>query len=195
MSPEPASTICPRFWPRFKERLAYWSLHCSLNALPSFGIACFYLDLLKNPSAVMAMLADIATFVLLYATLTSLQTPFADQDHPLARALRIGTKIRGWISALSVVAVASGAGLLTPDFWCGWLAISILGSVAKLAPASGMDYLDAAGFARTYLTTVLEGLILSFFLLLFSFLALIVLQARARKNAFINPSPRHPGGI
>jgi hypothetical protein len=41
-----------------------------------------------------------------------------------------------------------------------------------------------SGFVQIYATTMLEGLILSFLLLMISFFALIILQARDRRKVF-----------
>ena len=70
----------------FPRQLRYWSLHCLLNAAPSLGIALGWLGLWKSPSAVAAMFTAIATFIVLYATLTSLRGPLTDP----ARISQIG---------------------------------------------------------------------------------------------------------
>ena len=110
----------------FLRQLRYWSLHCSLNALPSLGIALAYLGLWKNPEGVAAMLAAIATFIFLYATLTSLRGPLSNPAHVVSRSLKVGTKIRSWISAGSLLSLPLGPAMFfMPDFWCGFLSVYI----------------------------------------------------------------------
>lgn len=175
----------------FRRQLRFWTFHCSFNALPSLVIALGFLQLWKSPGAVAAMTAAIATFILLYATVTSLRGPLADEHHLLARALKLGTKIRGWISGISVLLILSGKGiLLAPDLWCGMLAINLLNSIASFAGTANSNLFrprpvhDLDTFLRIYITTMTEGFILSFFLLMISFFAVIFLQARDRKKFF-----------
>jgi len=172
----------------FPRQLRYWMFHCSLNALPSFFIAFFYLNLRDNVYAVAGMLAAIVTFILLYATLTSLPGPFADQTHLLPRALKVGARIRGWISGITLLFLpATPLLLFTPDLWCGQLAIIMIN---QLAPFTGTSYSNYgpsptnSSFLSIYSTTLLEGFILSFILLMISFFALIFLQSRERRKFF-----------
>lgn len=122
----------------FFARTRCWTLHCLMNALPSFIIATFWLQLGKSPSALAAMFAAIFTFVVLYSTLTSLRGPLSDENHLLARSLKLGAKVRAWISILSLPLLASHQlTFFIPDFWCGFLSISLLDGVAKhLNPSS-----------------------------------------------------------
>lgn len=174
----------------FPRQLRYWTLHCLLNALPSLGIALFWLELWKHPSAVVAMFAAIATFIVLYAALTSLPGPLADRDHLLSRALRLGAKIRAWLSVMSLALLPTGVLMLfTPDYWAGLMAITLLNAAANFLGSTepffdGDTASNTAGFFPVYATTLLEGFILSFLLLMISFFALIVLQARDRRKAF-----------
>lgn len=175
------------FLTAFPRQLRFWTFHCTLNALPSFCIALIVLQLWKSPQAIVAMLFAIATFILLYTTITSLIEPLTDDRHVLSRSLRLGTKIRAWISGLSMLMVFTPAMSFTPDFWCGFISVNITNSLFKSA-GSRVDLLDASGlnsgFSPVYLTTLLEGLILSFLLLMISFFAVMFLQARDRKKFF-----------
>lgn len=182
----------------FLRQLRYWTFHCSFNALPSFCIALFFLQLWKSPPAIAAMVCAIGTFILLYATLTSLNGPLANEDHILSRSLRLGAKIRAWISGVSLVMIPIGAFMLTPDFWCGFLSVTVTDSLLKWAggPVSPLGSNGQnAGFFPIYLTTLLEGFILSFLLLMISFFAVMFLQARDRRNAFRSLDPRRLNGI
>jgi hypothetical protein len=171
----------------FPRQLRYWSIHCSLNALPSLCIALRVMQLWKSPPAIVAMFLAIATFILLYAAFTSLIEPLADDRHVLSRSLKLGTKIRAWISGLSMFVVFTPAMSIAPDFWCGFISVMLTNSLFKSA-GSSVDLLDPgrlnAGFLPIYVTTLLEGLILSFLLLMISFFAVIFVQARDRKRVF-----------
>jgi hypothetical protein len=174
----------------FPRQLRYWSLHCLLNAAPSLGIALGWLGLWKVPAAVAAMFLAIATFILLYSMLTSLRGPFTIPTHILARSLRLGTKIRGWISAISLLVLPIDILVMfTPDFWCGLLSMTLVNGAARHLGATGpvMNANSNAAdttFLPVFATTILEGFILSFLLLMIAFFALIFLQMRDRKKAF-----------
>ncbi len=183
----------PAFPTVFLRQLRYWSFHCSLNALPSLGIATFYLKLGKSPQAMAAMFAAIATFILLYAALTSIHGPLSDPGHLLSRALRLGAKIRGWISGISVLLLVTGPGmLLTPDLWCGFLSLAILNQASRLLGMSQDFFANAANdasanasFLPVFATTMLEGFILSFLLLMISFFALFFVRRKAQRRAVL----------
>jgi hypothetical protein len=175
----------------FRRQLRFWTFHCFFNALPSLVIALGFLRLWKSPGAVAAMTAAIVTFILLYAAVTSLGGPLSDEEHVLSRALKLGTKIRGWISGISVLLILPGKSiLLAPDVWCGMLAINLLNGIASFAGATNSNLFrprpvhDLNTFLRIYTTTITEGLILSFLLLMISFFAVIFLQARDRRKLF-----------
>lgn len=185
-------TFDPAVFPR---QLRYWSLHCLLNAGPSLGIALGFLGLWKFPSAVAAMFAAIATFIVLYSVITSLRGPFTDPNHILSRALKLGAKIRAWISGISLLALPTGfLVMFTPDLWCGMLSINLVNMAARFFGASGPVFRPDASGARTagflpvFATTMLEGFILSFLLLMIAFFSLIVLQMRDRRKAFAGMS-------
>ncbi len=174
----------------FLRQLRYWTFHCLLNALPSFIIAAFWLGL-RNVTAVTAMFAAIATFILFYAILTSLNGPLSRPNHVLSRALKLGAKIRAWISGLSLLLLPSEELVrLAPDLWCGLLSFGLLNRAAELFhPGTNFFNFFSGGrptqdFLPIYVTTLTEGLILSFLLLTISFFAVIFLQAKERRKAF-----------
>lgn len=177
------------FRSRFPRQLRFWTFHCGLNALPSLCIALFHMRLWDTPGAVAAMLGAIITFILLYAALTSLPGQLADGRHILSRSLRLGAKIRGWISALSLLLIWVPTIFFTPDFWCGILAIEIFNHLAPYtgytSTFGGVTPSDASSpFLAVYTVTLLEGFILSFVLLLISFFSILFLQSRDRRIAF-----------
>lgn len=176
---------------RFLRQLRHWTLHCLINALPSFIIAAVWMKLGKNPTALAAMFAAIATFILLYATLTSLKGPLADDSHLFSQALKLGTRIRLWISGVSLIFVSAKELLIfAPDLWCGMLSLALLnGAAQKLNPgANTFNFMDGntanQSFFPVYATTLLEGFILSFILLMISFFALICIQIKHRRSHF-----------
>jgi hypothetical protein len=175
----------------FLRQLRYWTFYCSLNALPSFGIALLFLGLWRNPAAVAAMLLAIATFILLYSTLTSLPGPMLEKEHLLSRALRVGVKVRGWISAVSVCIIPMGGMMVTPDFWCGFYASEIVDVGARRLGARGLDFGSPklTGFPEVFAVTLLEGFMLSFLILIFAFIAVLVLRGLGRLNPFAAADP------
>ena len=180
------------FLASFPRQLRYWTIHCTLNSLPSFCIALLFLNLAKSPLAVVAMLCAIATFILLYAVFTSLVEPLADEKHVFSRSLKLGTKIRAWISGLSLLVVFTPAAMITPDFWCGFMAVMFTNSLAKWAGVSGNFFNPDGGnaaFSPVYITTMVEGFILSFILFMISFFAVMFVQARDRKRVFAVANP------
>ncbi len=171
----------------------FWAGHCSLNALPSFLIALIWLELWKSPAGILAMLAAVATFIVLYSVATSLRGPLSDPESALSRALRVGLKLRCWISVLSVpVVLIPGLAILAPDLWCGFLATMVLETASN---AVGLDFnvdmrrsmsrgMTGPDFLSVYATTLLEGFILSFLLAMISFFALAFMQMAERRKAF-----------
>jgi hypothetical protein len=187
-----------RFRSAFPRQLRFWTLHCLLNALPSLGIALGWLKLIHQPIAIAAMFSAIATFILLYSTLTSWIAPLADPSHLLSRSLHLGTRVRATISFFSLFALTDDRHLpFLPDTWCGMAsvyAVDWLGSRIGVKPFN-QDGSFASGFLQIYATTMLEGFILSFLLLMISFFALIAVQAKDRRKAFALTSADSPARL
>lgn len=185
----------------FYQKLRYWTLHCTLNSLPSFGIAMFYLDLRNYPEAVAAMICAVVTFILLYTVFTSSMLPLRDETHLLSRALRVGTRIRMAISCISTVLLPIPFVLLfMPDTWCGMLAVGAMNFIGKhfrgVGPGYYNNFADTSTmmtggyrFFSTYAVTMMEGFIISFLLLMISFFAVIFLQSKDRKRALSDAFP------
>lgn len=158
----------------FFQQLRYWTWHCALCATPSFVVASYWMKLPITP-----MVAAIATFVLLFTVATTVLPPLADSRHILSRALKLGTRVRAWISVFSIFFVFSERSMIyTPDYWCGVAAVLATSQAGLGSISQGLS----PRFSEIYLTTLLEGFILSFILLLVSFACLIFLQARDRKK-------------
>ena len=169
----------------FPRQLRFWTFHCIVNATPSFVIALLCLQLSDNPTGILAMLCGIGSFVALYATITSLPGPLSDERNILARSLKAGVKIRSWIAGLSLLTAFTPALMISPDFWCGNIAVNVVESViGSFRSGFSFSRMAHAGFLKIYLITLTEGLILSFILITISFFAAIVLQAKERRKAF-----------
>lgn len=182
------------FWRVLPSQLAFWFWHCLINALPSYLIAVMWMALWKYPIAHIAMGCAVLTFIIGYSVVTSLPGPLARKDSLFGRALRSALMMRLVISVITIAMVPTGIFLtLTPDLWCGRLAVflvskayGILGLNGALLNRSFDSDLSGVlpGFMEIYLTTLLEGLILSFMLFILSFIAIIILQAKDRKRMF-----------
>ncbi|MEO5713151.1 MAG: hypothetical protein ABIT37_06655 [Luteolibacter sp.] len=171
------------FFAVFPRQLRFWSFHCIVNAAPSFAIALLWLQLSENPAAILAMLCGIGSFILLYAALTSLPGPLSDERNILSRSLKAGAKIRSWIAGLSFLSVFTPALAISPDFWCGNIAVKMVESLIRTFRSGfSVARMEHAGFLKIYLTTVIEGCFLSILLLMISFFAVIVLQSKERRK-------------
>jgi hypothetical protein len=180
------------FTARFPKQLGHWAIHGFFNALPSFIIAAFCLNL-GNPIAMMAMLSAIGVYVVAFAVVTSLPGPLSEGAHVLGRAIRLGAKIRSWIAGLSIVFSPFGVSaiMFMPDFWCGWGAMIVQDALADWLGYKGSSLLTMENveqvsslFLPVFITTMLEGFIISFLLLLISFFCVIFLQSRERRKFF-----------
>jgi hypothetical protein len=171
-------------------------MHCGLTALPSFCIALTYFN---SPLNIAAMLCGIATFVLAYTAITS--TPVYGKLHSglIGRSVRLGTRIRMIISLIGLPFLIPLIGynfdsaseppttaFFTVDFWFGYasLILTALGGEAlgmKFGSLQGTDNMGS-DFAFTYLTTIVEGLLISVSLVLIAFFTLIILNIRQRRK-------------
>ena len=181
----------------FPNKLRFWALHCAINALPSYLIAVVWLELWPVMHAHWAMLAAVCTFIVGYAILTSWVPVLREGRNLFTRALKVGLVIRTVISAITFIAVPLGPLLLfTPDLWAGtaanWAVSQVLGTNPLAQRIEGSSIGSQVGFLEIYVTTILEGLILSFLLFIFSFIAIIILQMRDRRNPLLwqgKPNP------
>lgn len=181
----------------FPGKLRFWALHCTINALPSYLIAVVWLGLWPVMRAHWAMLAAVVTFILGYAVLTSCVPVLREGRNLFTRALKVGLTIRMVISVLTILAVPLGAPLLfSPDAWCGmgasWFVSQVLGTQPLPQRIGGSSGSSEVGFLEIYATTLVEGLLLSFLLFILSFIAIIILQARDRRNPVLWNRPSNP---
>lgn len=91
------------------------------------------------------------------------------------------------MSAVSITVLPFGGMALVPDFWCGYFSAQIVSwSMGASADFTSFQALAGikGGFLDIYLTTMLEGLILSGLLLFISFIAVLFIQSRDRRKFF-----------
>ena len=181
----------------FSRQLRYWSFHGSLNALPSFCIALSMLNLWKSPSGIAAMICGVATFILFYSTVTALFPALSSPSGFVAKSVRIGTRIRSSLAAFALLSILISLGMLhlgirsgfndvlglgwCCDFWCGAMANGILENLVRAMRPWVLQFgfgTVTVSFMKIYLTTVIEGIILSSILLAFSIFAAIFIRVR-----------------
>jgi len=73
--------------------------------------------------------------------------------------------------------------MFTPDFWGGCASVAA-GNGAAEALGRSPGGIAAGSFGQIVLTTLLEGFLLSFLLLMIAFFALVFLQIRERGKSF-----------
>lgn len=169
-----------QFLQHFPRQLRYWARHCFINAIPSLIIALAWGQLYKFPVAITAMICAIATFILLYAVITSLPSPLAEDDHLLARSIHCGAKIRSWVAGISIPLVCiPGFALITPDLWLGMCAMSIIRWITQ-SRTDGIS--PPPDFWSIYAITMLEGIFISFLLLMIAFFAFLFIQSKQRRS-------------
>jgi hypothetical protein len=184
-------------------QLRYWSLHCGLTGLPSFCLALIYFN---STTSVVAMLTGIATFIICFSAITSSSLYRKLHSGIVGRSIRLGTRIRMIVSLAGLPFLLPLIGhdvdqgsipsmfiLFTADFWFGYAALII---TAVVGQALGGNYNGIgssnfeADFAFIYMTTVIEGLLISVSLVLIAFFTLIILNAK-RKPQIHQESPIH----
>ncbi len=179
----------------FPGKLRFWALHCIINALPSYLIAVVWLKLWPVKHAHWAMLAAVCTFILGYAVLTSWVPVLREGRNLFTRALKVGLVIRTIISFLTVFSVPLGFPLLfAPDTWSGLAASLVVSKALGTQPLSQLmdGSVSNVSFLEIYAVTIVEGLILSFLLFILSFIAIIILQMRDRRNPALWRGPSNP---
>ena len=170
---------------RFPRQLGHWTMHGLFNALPSFIIVVFVMNVKRPETAVPAMLLAIACYIFAFSIITSLDGPLAGKDHLLSRALRLGTRIRTAIACLSLPLLVIGEAALffVPDTWCGWAAVLAYEYLGKFAGAGdSLNLVERGEFLPIFIITLIEGFIISFLIVMISFFCIIALQSRARRR-------------
>jgi len=163
----------------------FWMVHVCLTAMPSF---CFALIAFNAPMAIAAMLAGIASFVCGYTLLCSL-TIYGQLAgaSTLGRAVKIGARIRVIISLATAplllgIFVGLPLTLFAPDYWAGLGAVTIVQHAWRLVLGQPLDLMNgSADFIPTYCVVIVEGLLISFTLVLIVFFCLLVLNRKASR--------------
>lgn len=176
-------------------QLRYWSLHCGLTGLPSFCLALIYFNSTTN---VVAMLTGITTFIICFSAITSSSLYGKLHSGIVGRSIRLGTRIRMIVSLAGLPFLLPLIGhdvdqgsmpsmfvLFTADFWFGYAALMITSVVDQALGGNHKGFGSSnfeADFAFTYMTTVVEGLLISVSLVLIAFFTLIILNAKRRRQ-------------
>jgi len=133
----------------FRDKLIAWSVRGVIGAAPSFTWAL--MAGFKSPAAIAGMAAGVATYVLAFAWLTASPNyveyvESADSGWSLRLAANL--RVAGSLLALGY-----------PDMILGWVSLSVVGAID-----GAQDPLAAAGggaFAPAYVTTLVQGLLVS----------------------------------
>ncbi len=171
-------------------QLRYWTGHCLLNALPSAVIACVFLEYWKKIEALVAMGLAVMVFICLFSFLTSIRGPFTQSDHTLNRAIRAGVKFRKVVSLISLPLLIPPFTFLVPDLWTGLLATWIIHQAEQVfgPPSMMISVVDLMVEKPTFLivfaTTMIGGFLISIFMLMVSFFAVLVIQRRERAKMY-----------
>lgn len=182
--------------PRYLKELKFWTLHCSITALPSFLIAGFYLKYFKLANHTIAMLVGIGIFILAYAAFTTFVKPFHNSKSILSQTLKLALKIRLFVSVISIIFLLCGEEamallLFLPDYWAGFLAGLSLSFVSE--QLMGLSHVSYPNFPPLFVLiwTLLEGVILSFLLFALCFCCLFIINIQRKRNWQKNnlPSP------
>lgn len=185
----------------FKHELKHWSIHAFFCTSPSFILAYAYGGY-RELSALLGILLGIATTILIFATISSSTHYSTLSDEGIfRRSIRLGAKIRSGISAIELVgAIIPGLWILAlPDIYAGMAAIGLVEGGFKMCGIrlvtanKGSDFSlkiadanhdfwirNADSIIPTYLTTVIEGFIITLTMLVIALLVFIVIDLKSR---------------
>jgi len=175
----------------FLKQLGFWGLHCGLTSLPSF---CIALTRFNKPGEILGMVCGIFTFIFGYAFLTSASFYGKLNDGLIGNSVKMGARIRMWISLCSLPVLLSTLGqgdpspemMFVPDMWFGLAALTIYSLVSQIV---GIDptYVSTTssgelGIVGAYCITVIEGVLISVSLILIAFISLVVMNYRRNRR-------------
>ncbi len=178
----------------FWQNLRYWAGHVPLCAAGSIGLAC--LGGYSSIESLCGMGAGIIFFILVYA-LISCWSGFQDKSRLGARALRLATRIRLVCSLLVVAGLCCPPLLMVSlDYYLGMFAIEgvrLMGdylldhseTVREFVQVDQRDFWFGRmeSLVPTFITVVVEGVMLSLTLLLTSGFIQLILQHRREQSA------------
>lgn len=180
--------------------LRYWTFHVCVSAAPSF---VFMVRDTTGWPPVTGMLLGIGFFIALYTALAPITFPKAESAGLWRRAIRLGTKTRTGCSLLAIPGAATSDGnifvyFFMPDMWAGMAAWSLTDAIGRLGPLRSLRIWltspdasvrhenvwvgDMGSVFPTFLTTVIEGFLLSGLLFLIAFVCLGALKLAARRK-------------
>lgn len=183
--------------------LRYWTFHVCVSAAPSF---IFMARSSPGWPCVLGMLLGIGFFIVLYTALARFTFPAAEPPNLWRRAIRLGTRIRTGCALLAVPGVVATLSesvkwpffLFLPDYLAGMVAWSLTTRIGQAEPVRWLRILltgpdasvrgnnvwlgDMGAVIPTFLTTMIEGFILSGLLFVIAFLCLDVLKLAARRK-------------
>ena len=169
---------------RFFHQLGFWTIHGTLLALPSFLIAGVWLDLFNSPAGIAAMLAGALPFLFGFTALTTFAKPFRDPQHLLPRALRLALFLRiGCVLLFASLSLKAPIFLSAiPDLWAGVGAAITIGWInEQFGYGTLLDFVSIPPLL-VFFCTVLEGILLSFFISLLTFFCLLFLNRKDAKK-------------
>ncbi|GHC49997.1 hypothetical protein [Roseibacillus persicicus] len=166
-----------------RKNLQFWSLHCSITALPSFLMAGVFLELFQSVFSVLAMLTGVLIFILGYSLVSTFVPTLNNRNSLFSRALAIALKLRIAVTVLGLLALCLPIlFLLHPDYYAGLFAKALLESAYSLVSQSSYyDLAQSNDFFAILLWTLTEGVILSFLLIFVSFFCLILVNRRQNR--------------
>ena len=138
----------------FRAGLKSWAWRGALCAAPSFGWAV--MSNFRQPAQIAEMVLGVVTYVVGFAWLTALPSYLERvQSSPFGWALRVAANLRAALAPLM---------FFGPDMFLGALAMGAVSGAARFFGARGD--LPQAGVGWTYLTTVVQGALVSATMLL-----------------------------
>lgn len=172
----------------FAKQLGFWALHCGLTSLPSF---CIALTRFNKPGEIVGMVCGVLTFIIGYAFLTSAGFYGKLNAGLIGKSVKMGARIRMWISVCSLPILISTIGktepaqevMFVPDMWFG-LAALLIYSMASQVLGTGFTTGSTGelGLFGAYSITVIEGVLISVSLVLIAFISLVVLNYRRNRR-------------
>ncbi|KAF0181101.1 MAG: hypothetical protein FD161_407 [Limisphaerales bacterium] len=180
--------------------LRYWTFHVCVSAAPSF---LFAYGLSRKPERLWGMVLGVAFFIALYTLFSHWTYPSEKSSALWRRAMRLATWIRTVWAILALPGLMLGNKALkvmfSVDLIAGMIATSLTYFIGKFPPVGWVRIMIAGPDANqrrhhvlvgdmdsllpTFLTTVIEGFILSGLLFCIAFVCLWAFAFRARRAA------------
>ncbi|MBN8550420.1 MAG: hypothetical protein J0M12_13990 [Deltaproteobacteria bacterium] len=172
----------------FKSQLRFWASHALFCAAPSFLWALMIG--FSSLTAISAMCCGIAVWVCLYAAASS--SAWAMRRLPgtlLGRAIQLGAKARSVLAIVSIcVALVPGLGMVGAmffysDLYAGFISIQASSFMLNQPSPHYSTMEQSFGFLYTFLTTLVQGFLLSFTLIAVVLCCLLFLFCKQRFSA------------